>query len=121
MNKKKIINKIATFIGVLLVVAITFVYLSFYSTIWLPKGITYSDMSSPKNNYRAIVSIVDTGDPAIRVDIINNNTNRKRLIYWSWREGDNPQVMWLDEENISINGTKLNVKKDKYDNRHMKK
>lgn len=121
MNIKKIINKIAIFIGILLVAVITFVYIFFYSTFCIPKGNLYKDISSPQNNYKALVSIVETEELVIRVDIINNNTNRKRLIYWSWHEGDNHQVMWLDEGNISINGTKLNVKKDKYDNRHMSK
>lgn len=121
MRKKEIRYKIFIFVGGIFIALAVFLYVFFYSTFSLPKGNLYKRVYSPRDTYKALVSIVESEKPFIRVDIINNTTNKKRLIYWSWNEGEDPQVNWLNEENILINGTKLNVKKDKYDKRYMEK
>lgn len=43
-----------------------------------------------------------------RVEVINNETKEKRNIYWNFDESKG-NIEWLDDENVIINGKKINL------------
>lgn len=43
-----------------------------------------------------------------RVEVINNETKEKRNIYWNFDESEG-NIEWLDDENVIINGKKINL------------
>lgn len=43
-----------------------------------------------------------------RVEVINNETKEKRNIYWNFNESED-NIEWIDEENVIINGKKINL------------
>lgn len=90
-------------------------YLVFRSDYIIPKENFAERISSPNKTYEAeVYGLGDIGQ--LRVDIVNTNTKKSKLIYWSWKETF-IDFKWIDDNNVYINGKYLNVAKDKYDKR----
>ncbi|NRF95716.1 hypothetical protein HQN89_33345 [Paenibacillus frigoriresistens] len=89
----------------------------------LPKGEFQESFPSPSKRYSINIYLVNGGatvDYAIRGELSYKNIfKRNKNIYWNYHE-ESAEVNWLDEENIVINGRKLNVLTDSFDFRYSK-
>lgn len=127
-NKEYLFKPIKRLLKILVITSVVLVglyylliYLFFYSTIILPKGQLISEISSPDKKNVAKVYLVETEELCTRVEVASYGENNGRMIYWSWNEGNNPNVKWIDNNTIFINNKTLNIHKDKYDKRQEKK
>ncbi len=80
----------------------------------LPIGEHLENLDSPTGEYTLRSYRYSGGatvDWTLRVEVLNNETNKKYNIYWVYHEKD-AEMKWLDEETVEINGTKLNIFKD---------
>lgn len=80
----------------------------------LPKGDFIESLDSPSGEY-TIKSYRYSGgatvDWHLRVEVINNSTNKATNIYYKYHEYDST-MEWLDDNNVIINGEKLNIHTD---------
>jgi len=114
------INKkywIAFIIIILVGSIIIFIYNNFYNINNIPNGEHIESILSPNEHYK-ITSYIIKGDSlskdAIRVELENTQTQKKKNIYWNYPQSD-VTIKWLDDSTIQINDIKLNIYKDKYD------
>lgn len=99
----------------ILLVAFLLLFTSCYNLSNLPKGKMIKSYDSPNKNYTINIYLCDGGattDFAIRGELVDNFNTKN--IYWGYHEED-ANVVWIDEENVIINGRKLNVLNDVYD------
>lgn len=92
-------------------------YYLFYDMSNLPQGIFISSVNSPNNEYTVKSYLYNGGATtgyAVRVELINNKTDKTKNIYWQYKI-DKSEIVWLDNETVRINGIKLNIYKDRYD------
>ena len=83
----------------------------------LPEGKLIKSSLSPTQRYRVNAYLADGGattDFAVRCEVVNEHTGKIRNIYWNYHESD-AELLWVDDETISINGIILNVITDMYD------
>jgi hypothetical protein len=114
---KKILKRLLYTLLFMVIAIALFIYIFFYSTIILRQGELLKEVISPDKSYKAMVYIDEYVEQSTRVEIVNIKNNKKRLIYWSWDEGDDPIVLWVDNNTININRRILNIHKDKFDKR----
>jgi len=112
------IQKIDSFILILVIICLTFLIGYFISDkmIGLPKGkIVKSEISFDKKHTMNAYFIY--GGPisadAIRVEIVDNDTHKKRNIYWKDKE-NSISIKWLDNNTVEVNGRKINIFNDYY-------
>ena len=90
----------------------------FYSLSNLPDGEFLAESRSPNGEYtvKAYVSMSGaTVADAVRGEVVyHQKKDKKKNIYWNYREST-AEIDWIDEHTISINGVKLDVRKDVYD------
>lgn len=112
-NKRKILI-IAMIIIVVLIACI--LYHFFYDMNSLPKGELLESIESPTNDYTINSYIVrnSLSVDAIRVELINNKTLKRKNIYWGYPESI-ADIKWIDKDTVEINGHVLNIHKDIYD------
>ena len=96
----------------------------FYHYMWdtqsIPKGEMIGKINSPKNSYCAYVYQGTGGatvDYSTIVEVENNKTHRKKIIYFQYRQ-EHVDVKWVNDKKIKIGKKELNVLKDVYDSRH---
>jgi hypothetical protein len=83
----------------------------------LPKGEYLSSLQSPNKKYTLKSYIFNGGATtafSIRVELINNDTKKIKNIYWDYDKSE-AIIKWLDNDNVIINGKKLNIHHDIYD------
>ena len=83
----------------------------------LPKGELIDSSVSPLGTYTVNAyrcSGNATTDFSVRCEVIDSESNNCRNIYWKYHQED-VDLNWIDNENIEINGLKLNVLTDAYD------
>lgn len=83
----------------------------------LPEGTLIKSSTSPTDRYRVNAYLVDGGattDFAIRAEVVDEYTGKKRNIYWNYHESD-ADLLWISNDTININGIVLNVTTDMYD------
>jgi len=83
----------------------------------LPKGDFISAYDSPLKSYTLNIYLCGGGatvDFSIRGELVNNDDDSQKNIYWSYHEQE-AEVEWLDAETVIINERKLNVLQDVYD------
>jgi hypothetical protein len=99
---------------VLLVVGIWFLIQHFFFSLSsLPIGEYVDTYPSKDSHYLVTVYLVNGGatvDFAIRAELVNEEYHHVKNIYWGYKE-DKATVIWLNNDIVSINGHKLNVKK----------
>lgn len=111
--KKKIFS-------VLLIIFLIFsygVYNIFFNMGHIPKGEFISEMQSPSREYTIKVYLIESSlsASAVRGELNYNKIKKEpRNIYWDYKQYS-ANVEWIDNENITINGHKLNVLHDSYD------
>lgn len=113
MNNKYKILIIAIIIVVLIACVI---YHFFYNMNFLPKGEPLESIELPTNDYIINSYIVrnSLSADAIRVELINNKTSKRKNIYWGYPEST-ANIKWINEDTVEINGHILNIHNDRYD------
>jgi hypothetical protein len=90
----------------------------FFSMSNLPDGEFLTESQSPNGQYtvKAYVSMSGaTVADAVRGEVVyHQKKNRKKNIYWGYREST-ADIVWIDDHTVSINGIELDVRKDIYD------
>lgn len=75
-------------------------------------------MSSPDGEYTVKAYVVSGGATvadSVRGELIINELIRKnKNIYWNYRETE-AQIIWVDNDTVSINGTVLDVPHEVFD------
>lgn len=122
---RKILIRFLIILGVIMLLMGYGVYHFFYSMDSLPQGEYLCESTSPQGTYtvKLYVDSPALSSDAIRGEVINNETGKKRNIYWEddrnlFNEGivEN-KIIWENDETVIINGKMINVKKDTYDYR----
>jgi len=92
------------------------VYNSFFNINSVPKGDYMDEFVSPDGSYtvKTYESNAALSATAYRCEVVDNNTNKSRNIYWGYRELS-LEVVWESNEVVIINDRELNVRKDSYD------
>lgn len=103
---------------ILLIFIILFIILinSRFVMYTLPKGDFINELNSPNSEYSLRAYRYSGGatvDWSLRIEVVNNLTHKKYNIYWKYHEKD-ADMVWLDDENVRINGIQLNIHKDYY-------
>ncbi|MDA7027445.1 DUF5412 domain-containing protein [Bacillus sp. CLL-7-23] len=120
---KKIIHRKILFIvlAILLTVAVLIsyiVYTHFYSMGHLPEGKWIQSSTSPNQQYKLNIYLVNKGGAtvaySIRGELLNVSSNKRKNIYWGYRE-QAANIIWKDNKHVSINNRVLDVRSDTYD------
>lgn len=111
-------------IVIILIFIVGIVFSLFYHFMWntqsIPKGEMIEKIKSPGNKYCAYRYHGVGGatvDYSTIVEIKNNRTNRKKIIYFQYHQ-EYVNIEWIDDVRIKIGNKELNVLKDVYDSRH---
>ena len=120
-------KKLAVFVafGCLFLLFCCGVHHFFFSMNSLPQGELVCESTSPKGTYT--VRLYETNSAlsvgGTRGEVVYNERGRKKNIYWEYNrnlfmEGfiEN-EIVWENDETVTINKRKLNVKRDTYDYR----
>lgn len=85
----------------------------------LPRGELIDEVSSPNEAKSIRVYLVNGGatvDYAIRCEVFIKENEQSRTFYWDYHI-DNASVEWLSDDEVVINGHRLNVNTEHYDYR----
>lgn len=86
----------------------------------LPQGEFVNSYESPNSDFTINIYLCDGGattDFAIRGELVDNDNNNKKNIYWGYHEQE-ADVNWIGEDTVVINGRTLNIFEDVYDFRN---
>lgn len=116
-GKKKILKFLC--IGSLIFVALIGygVYWAFFDMNRLPTGDYLTEETSPDGTYTLKAYVTNGGATtsyAIRGELVFNNNNRTKNIYWNYRE-ETANITWLDDDTVVMNGHTLHVPNDTFD------
>lgn len=116
-------SKLLKFFIILIAVIFTIVfsiYCNFFTIWWIKGDEPIQSVASPDNRYTVTAYLNNGGATtayAVLGKVKDNKTGLKRNIYWQYRCSE-AEIEWIDEATVSINGIKLDVKKDTYDYRN---
>jgi len=112
---------------ILIIIVISFVFYSIYSMLFDIQRLRGEEIinisASPDGNYTLTMYVNNGGatvDFAVLGTIKNNLTDVNWNIYWQYH-CDESDVYWINNNTVIINGIQLNVTKDIYDWRNIKK
>lgn len=113
---KKIENRIMLVIVIIAVIIMYGLYHFCYDMNSLLKGEFLESIESPTGKYtiNSYLSKNSLSADAIRVELINNKTSKRKNIYWGYNESL-AYMEWIDENTVEINEHVLNIHKDIYD------
>ena len=83
----------------------------------LPKGEFIKSSKSPDNSYTVNAYVCSgnaTTDFSVRCEVVDNENENVRNIYWQYKQED-VEIAWEDNETVVIDNHRLNVKEDSYD------
>lgn len=90
----------------------------FYSMHHLPSGEFLKEAESPTGKYTVKAYVSTSGATvadAVRGEVIyHHKREKKKNIYWEYRESE-AEIVWIDDDTVSVNGVELDVRKDVYD------
>ncbi|PHJ39784.1 hypothetical protein P378_01385 [Desulforamulus profundi] len=115
--RKKPYYKIIAAISLFLLLAYFGIHYFLFSLSYLPEGTLIKQSLSPNGEYTVNAYLVDGGSlssNAVRVELQNNKSGKKRNIYWDYRI-NTVEFTWINDTDIIINGHKIDIKKDTYD------
>ncbi|KRE56786.1 DUF5412 domain-containing protein [Paenibacillus sp. Soil750] len=116
---KKYVLKFLLSIGLLFISLICYgIYWAFFDMNRLPTGELIEQSNSPNGKY-TINAYVSSGgattDFAVRAELIaNKSAKKKKNIYWNYRE-ESAYIVWIDDDNVKINGHVLRLPNEKFD------
>lgn len=92
----------------------------------LPYGeLAYTDYSPDKKNkievYYLTYATLDYLYKGIRIDSIDNITQKKRSIYFTPSSNNEPRIKWINSNNININGNKININDGYYNDSNIRR
>lgn len=103
--------------GIVLVLFLTVNHL-FFNINRLPEGEFLHLTESPNGDYTVKAYVSESGATvadAVRVEVIyHQKIDKTKNIYWGYRESE-AEIIWLDNDTVSINGIELDVRKEVYD------
>lgn len=102
---------------IIVLVIVYAIYYFFYNTSNLPEGDLIESIKSPTDEYKLNSYFINGGSlsgDAIRVELTNNKTSKRKNIYWGYPEST-ANIKWINEDTVEINGHTLNIHKDRYD------
>ena len=118
---KFVMKGVAVFLAGLagiIIILLLIVNYFFFSMHRLPDGEFLTEVESPTGKYTVKAYVSESGATvadAVRGEVIyHDKKDKKKNIYWEYRESE-AEVVWIDNETVSINGTQLDVRKDVYD------
>lgn len=80
----------------------------------LPKGEFIESLDSPNGDYTLKSYRYSGGatmDWSLRVEVVNNNTNKSMNIFYRYHDYES-NMEWIDNNNVIINGEELNIHSD---------
>jgi len=83
----------------------------------LPDGELISETVSPDETYTMRIYLVNTHATVaycIKGELVFNNSNTRKNIYWGYRESE-AVVEWIDDDTVMINKRSIEVPGGKYD------
>ena len=86
----------------------------------LPQGEFMCGVESPNGEYTVNAYLCNGGATvayAVRGEVVNNETGKKRNIYWDYKL-KTAEIEWINNDVVSINGHVLNIHTDSYDYRY---
>ena len=86
----------------------------------LPHGEFMYEVESPNGEYTVNAYLCNGGATvayAVRGEVVNNETGKKRNIYWDYKI-KTAEIEWINNDVVSINGHVLNIHTDSYDYRY---
>ena len=86
----------------------------------LPQGEFMCGVESPNGEYTVNAYVCNGGATvayAVRGEVVNNETGKKRNIYWDYKI-KTAEIEWINNDVVSINGHVLNIHTDSYDYRY---
>lgn len=117
MGKKFLIGRKNIIRLVMILLFILILYFHFFISMNnLPEGKYLLSSTSPEGRYQLNVYISETSlsAPAIRGELEDLETRKKRNIYWDYRQ-ETADIEWIGQNTISINGHEFNYLTDIYD------
>lgn len=93
------------------------IFNQFYNINNLNTGELIEELYSPNNKFVLKSYFINGGSlsaNSVRVEVINNDTNESRNIYFNYPE-NKVNMKWIDDVNVDINGIELNINKETYD------
>lgn len=116
-NGINIMNVILSLSTVILGLALSCMFLNQKSIQDYKSHYEISRISSQNKKYEAVVSMYDRDSDDYIVMVSITDEKKSKNIYVSKQKDLDIDVQWVDKNEIRINGQKMNVKKDVYDDR----
>jgi hypothetical protein len=105
-------------IGILLFGLFMMINYLFFNIDRVPEGEALAEKTSLSGAYTVVTYVINahtTVAPAVRGEVIYHDEQDKlRNLYWAYRI-EKGEIEWINEHVVSINGMKLDVRKDTYD------
>ena len=103
-----------------ILVIVTFLIIIFnyvdIKMLTLPKGELIMSKDSHNMEYTLngyLVSYKNKHETGIRVEVINNKTNKSKNIYWEFPQ-ISIEILWIDDVHVDINDIVLDVERNTY-------
>lgn len=119
-KKDKWIIAIALVISILAILSAIMYAFGYFFYFGRPHGEFMYGVESPNGEYTVNAYLCNGGATvayAVRGEVVNNETGKKRNIYWDYKI-KTAEIEWINNDVVSINGHVLNIHTDSYDYRY---
>ena len=119
-KKDKWIIAIALVISILAILSAIMYAFGYFFYFGRPHGEFMYEVESPNGEYTENAYLCNGGATvayAVRGEVVNNETGKKRNIYWDYKI-KTAEIEWINNDVVSINGHVLNIHTDSYDYRY---
>lgn len=114
----KVIGILLAGLAGLLLIGFFIINYFFFSMSRLPEGELLTTKASPNGHYTINTYVSKSGATvadAVRGELINHDKKDKtKNIYWQYRESE-AEIIWMNDNIVSINGIELDVRRDIFD------
>ena len=119
-KKDKWIIAIALVISILAILSAIMYAFGYFFYFGRPHGEFMYEVESPNGEYTVNAYLCNGGATvayAVRGEVVNNETGKKRNIYWDYKI-KTAEIEWINNDVVSINGHVLKIHTDSYDYRY---
>ena len=119
-KKDKWIIAIALVISISAILSAIMYAFGYFFYFGRPHGEFMYEVESPNGEYTVNAYLCNGGATvayAVRGEVVNNETGKKRNIYWDYKI-KTAEIEWINNDVVSINGHVLNIHTDSYDYRY---